>query len=212
MKILVDSANIDVIDNLNKLKIIDGVTTNPSLIAKENAKIDIIIPPILNIIKGDVSVEVLSTSADAMVQEGKKYADLGPNVVVKVPVTNEGLIAITKLSKMGIKTNATLVFDEVSALLAAKAGATYVSVFVGRLFDNNIDGIQVLKNIRSMLSVYELQTKVIAASIRNLRQLNEVINTGVELATIPSQILEEAASHPLTLQGIKKFEQDYHNL
>lgn len=212
MKILVDTASVEVIEKLNNLRIIDGVTTNPSLIAKEHDTMENIIPQILNIINGDVSVEVLASEAEAMIAEGIKYSKLNNNVVVKIPVTREGLIAIDGLTKAGIKTNATLVFDEASALLAAKAGATYVSVFVGRLYDNNIDGINVLKNIKDMLTKYGFCTKVIAASIRNLKQVNDVINTGCDLATIPSHILEEMASHPLTLQGVKKFEQDYSNL
>lgn len=209
MKILVDTANVETIKKFNALKMIDGVTTNPSSISKETDKPESIITQILNIINGEVSVEVLSIKADDMISEGIKFSKLDDKIIVKIPVTSEGLLAIRELTKIGIKTNATLIFDESTALLAAKAGATYVSVFVGRLYDNNIDGTLVLKNIKNMLTNYGFCTKVIAASIRNIKQVNDVINTGCDLVTIPSHILEEMAKHPLTMQGVQKEESDY---
>lgn len=211
MKIFIDTANINEIKDAASLGILNGVTTNPSLIAKEGKKLEDVIKEICDIVDGPISGEIKATTlnADDMVKEGIEISKLHKNMVVKIPMTKEGLIAVSKLSKMNIKTNVTLVFSVNQALLAAKAGASYVSPFVGRLDDISEDGISLIYDIADVFRNYDIQTEIIAASIRNPIHVVECAKAGVDIATIPYKIIMQMINHPLTNQGIEKFVNDY---
>ncbi|PKP11805.1 MAG: fructose-6-phosphate aldolase [Bacteroidetes bacterium HGW-Bacteroidetes-4] len=216
MKFFLDTANLAQIKEAQELGIIDGVTTNPSLMAKEGIKGEANIlkhyVDICEIVDGDVSAEVISTDYEGMIAEGEKLAALHPQIVVKVPVIKEGIKAIKYLSKKGIRTNCTLVFTTGQALLAAKAGATYVSPFVGRLDDISHDGMELIGQIVDMFNYYGMGTQVLAASIRNTMHIIKCIELGADIATCPLEPILGLLKHPLTESGLKKFLEDYHKL
>ncbi len=211
MKIFIDTANIDEIRDAVKLGVIDGVTTNPSLIAKEGRKLEDVISEICSLVDGPISGEVKATTSNwqDMVEEGKAIAKLHKNMVVKIPMTKDGLIATKELSKLSIKTNVTLIFSVNQALLAAKAGATYVSPFVGRLDDISEDGVALIYDIADVFANYNISTEIIAASIRNPLHVVECAKAGADIATIPYKVIMQMTKHPLTDQGIEKFINDY---
>ncbi len=211
MKFFVDTANIEEIRKANEMGIICGVTTNPSLIAKEGRDFKQVIEEIASIVDGPISGEVKATTADSagMIEEGRQIAAIHPNMVVKIPMTAEGLKAVKVLTGEGIKTNVTLVFSAAQALLAARAGATYVSPFLGRLDDISMPGIDLIEEITEIFSIHEIETEIIAASIRNPIHVIDCAKAGADIATVPYPVLEQMTRHPLTDQGIKKFQDDY---
>lgn len=209
MKIFIDTANVAEIKKANEWGIIDGVTTNPSLIAKEEKKLpEQIIREIIDTVNGPISVEVNSEDAERMVEEAMLLARLAPNMVIKIPMTKEGLKAVKILSEKNIKTNVTLVFSANQALLAAKAGASYVSIFIGRLDDLGHEGMQVVRDTIEVLSSYDFETEVIVASIRHLLHVIDAAKAGAQVATVPYNILEKMFTHPLTDIGLKMFRED----
>ncbi|MBC6003220.1 fructose-6-phosphate aldolase [Paraclostridium tenue] len=209
MKIFIDTANIDEIREANTWGIIDGVTTNPSLIAKEGRNLQEVINEICSIVDGPISAEVISLEADKMVEEAMELVKLHKNIVIKIPMCIEGLKAVKMLNEKGIKTNVTLIFSSQQALLAAKAGATYVSPFVGRLDDIGARGVELISEISTIFKVHDIKTEIIAASIRNPIHVSECAIEGSDIATIPFKVLEQMAKHPLTDIGIEKFLSDY---
>lgn len=209
MKIFIDTANINEIKEANTWGIIDGVTTNPSLIAKEGRNLQEVINEICDIVDGPISAEVISLESDKMVEEAMELVKLHKNIVIKVPMCIEGLKAVKILTEKGIKTNVTLIFSSQQALLAAKAGATYVSPFVGRLDDIGATGVELISDIANIFEVHNIQTEIIAASIRNPIHASECAMAGSDIATIPFKVLEQMAKHPLTDIGIAKFLNDY---
>ena len=211
MKIFIDTANIEEIKDAANLGVIDGVTTNPSLIAKEGKKLEDVIGEICSLVDGPISGEIKATTIkwQDMVEEGKEIAKLHKNMVVKIPMTKDGLIATKELSKLSIKTNVTLIFSVNQALLAAKAGATYVSPFVGRLDDISEDGVALIYDIADVFANYNISTEIIAASIRNPLHVVECAKAGADIATIPYKVIMQMTKHPLTDQGIEKFINDY---
>lgn len=210
MKLFLDTANLDEIREAASWGVICGVTTNPSLIAKEG-KVDFkdIIAQILAMVDGPISAEVVSTEAAGMVKEGIEYSAWHPNVVVKLPTTPEGLKAISQLSKKGIKTNATLIFSATQALLVARAGATYCSPFLGRIDDIGESGIEIVSQIVDIYRTHGLKTEVIAASIRSLQHVIDSALAGADIATIPYKVLTQMVKHPLTDAGLAKFLKDW---
>ncbi|MDR3553797.1 MAG: fructose-6-phosphate aldolase [Syntrophobacteraceae bacterium] len=213
MKFFIDTANLDEIRNAHNLGVLDGVTTNPSLIAREGlsgrkAFKDHILK-ICEIVGGPVSAESVSEDTDGMLVEARELAAIDQNVVVKIPMTTEGLRAVKILSEEGIHTNVTLVFSSLQALLAAKAGATYVSPFVGRLDDISHNGMSLVGEILEIFSNYLFETEVIVASIRNPLHVLEAARLGADIATIPYKVIEQLARHPLTDQGIEQFSKDW---
>tara|TARA_B100001093_G_scaffold507202_1_gene567368 strand:- start:1221 stop:1871 length:651 start_codon:yes stop_codon:yes gene_type:complete len=213
MRFFIDTANLDNIKEAQSLGILNGVTTNPSLMAKEGIKgKDNILEhykTICEIVDGDVSAEVISTDFEDMIREGQELALLNPQIVVKIPMIEEGIKAIRYFSDKGIKTNCTLVFSLGQALIAAQAGATYVSPFIGRLDDNGQDGIQIVKSIIDMFEKQNYQTKVLAASIRNKNHIEECAKIGAHVVTAPLSAIKELIPHTLTDIGLKKFLDDY---
>ena len=210
MRFFIDTANIEEIKRINALGILDGVTTNPSLIAKESGRpFEAIIEEICSIVNGPISAEVISLEADGMISEGNKLAKIHPNVVVKVPMTFEGLKAAKSFKALGIKTNVTLCFSATQALMAAKAGATYVSPFVGRLDDINLDGMELIRQIVEIYGNYGLETYVLAASIRGPIHVTEAALAGAHVATIPTKVFDQMLHHPLTEKGIEGFLKDW---
>ena len=209
MKFFLDTANVDEIREANSMGMVDGVTTNPSLIAKEGRELEPVIKEICEIIDGPVSAEVISTDYEGMVAEARKLAALHENVVVKVPMTVDGIKATCTLSAENIKTNVTLVFSPLQALLAAKAGATYVSPFVGRLDDLSQDGLQLIDQIMEIYSNYAYDTEIIVASVRNPLHVLDSAMLGADIATIPFSVLGKFAAHPLTDKGLAAFLADY---
>ena len=207
MKIFADTANVKELREITHL--IDGVTTNPSLIAKEGRKFEQVVKEICAIVNGPVSAEVVSTESAGMVKEALKLSKIHKNVVIKVPMTDEGLKAIKELSKKGIKTNCTLIFSANQALLAAKAGATYVSPFVGRLDDIGHDGMELVDEILQIYENYGFKTQVIVASVRSPKHVLEAALAGAHIATIPYNIVKQMSRHALTDAGIKKFMDDW---
>lgn len=216
MKFFIDTANLDQIKEAQALGILDGVTTNPSLMAKEGIKGEENIlkhyVDICNIVDGDVSAEVISTDFEGMIKEGEKLAALHDQIVVKVPVIEEGIKAIKYLSSKKIRTNCTLVFSAGQALLAAKAGATYVSPFIGRLDDNSTDGVQLVADIVNMYNYYGYSTQVLAASIRHTMHIIKCMEAGADVATCPLKPILGLLNHPLTDIGLEKFLADYKSL
>jgi transaldolase len=209
MKFFIDSANIKEIKEALSLGMCDGVTTNPSLVAKEKRPFDDVVKEILEAVPGPVSLEVVSLDAAGMVAEAKKLIDLGANVVIKIPLTTEGLKATKVLSGEGIDVNQTLVFSPVQALMAAKAGAAYVSPFVGRLDDVAQNGMELVKQILSIFDNYGFSTEVIVASVRHPMHVLEAAMLGADIATIPFSVIAQLAKHPLTDAGIEKFLADW---
>ena len=211
MKFFVDTANVDEIRKANDMGIICGVTTNQSLIAKEGRDFNQVIAEIASIVDGPISGEVKATTTDAegMIKEGREIAAIHPNMVVKIPMTVEGLKAVKVLHAEGIKTNVTLIFSAAQALLAARAGATYVSPFLGRLDDISMPGIDLINEITEIFMMHDIQTEIIAASIRNPIHVIDCAKAGADIATVPYKVLEQMTKHPLTDQGIAKFQADY---
>lgn len=209
MKLFIDTANVEEIREFAQIGVISGVTTNPTLIAKEGRDFNEVIKEITSIVDGPISGEVISLQSDGMVKEGIEISKIHPNMVVKLPLTEEGLKATKTLSSMGIKTNVTLVFSANQALMAALAGATYVSPFVGRLEDTLHDGIQVVSEIRQIFDTYNLGTQIISASIRTPKQLADSALVGAHIATVPYGVLKKAITHPLTDKGIDAFMKDW---
>ena len=209
MKIFLDSANVASIKTFADMGILDGVTTNPTLIAKENLGFLELVGEILRIVSGPVNLEVVSQDIEGMLHEAHDLAALAPNVVVKVPMTSEGLVAVRKLHKEGIKTNVTLVFSPNQALLAAKAGAGYVSPFIGRLDDAGHVGMSVVEEILQIYRNYDIETQVLVASIRHPVHVVEAAKLGAHVATMPADVLERMVKHPLTDIGLKRFLDDW---
>ena len=211
MKIFMDTANVDEIKQYVDWGVVYGVTTNPSLIAKSGRTQAEVIPEIAALVSGPVSAEVISTECAGMVEEARKLAKIASNVVIKIPCIPEGLKAVKILSAEGIKTNVTLVFSMSQALLAARAGATFVSPFIGRLDDIKQDGVQLVDNIVKAFKLYGIETEVIAASIRNIQHVEKVMLTGCHIATIPTKVLAQMINHELTDKGLALFMADYQN-
>ena len=211
MKIFMDTANVDEIKQYVDWGVVYGDTTNPSLIAKSGRTQAQVIPEIAALVSGPVSAEVISVECAGMVEEARKLAKIAENVVIKIPCIPEGLKAVKILSAEGIKTNVTLVFSMSQALLAARAGATFVSPFIGRLDDIGEDGVQLVDNIVKAFKLYGIETEVIAASIRNLEHVEKVMLTGCQIATIPTKVLAQMINHPLTDKGLAQFMADYQN-
>jgi transaldolase len=209
MKFFIDTANLDEISKAADLGLADGVTTNPSLIAKENCAFEDRIREICSIIDGPVSAEVISTDVDGMVKEARKLAEIAPNIVVKIPMTTDGLKATKKLAGEGIKINVTLVFSPLQALLTAKAGASYVSPFIGRLDDISHEGMNLVEDIIQIFDNYAFDTEIIVASIRHPIHVLDAAKIGADIATIPYKVIAQLASHPLTDIGLEKFLADW---
>ena len=211
MKFFIDTANVEDIKKANDMGVICGVTTNPSLIAKEGRDFNEVIKEITSIVDGPISGEVKATTVDAegMIREGREIAAIHPNMVVKIPMTVEGLKAVKVLSAEGIKTNVTLIFTANQALLAAEAGASYVSPFLGRLDDIYQPGIELVRTIAEIFSIYGYETEIIAASVRNPIHVTDCALAGADIATVPYKVIEQMTKHPLTDQGIEKFQADY---
>ncbi|BCJ92443.1 putative transaldolase [Anaerocolumna cellulosilytica] len=211
MKFFIDTANVEDIKKANEMGVICGVTTNPSLIAKEGRNFVEVIKEIASIVDGPISGEVKATTVDAegMIAEGREIAKIHPNMIVKIPMTVEGLKATKVLASEGIKTNVTLIFSANQALLAARAGATYVSPFLGRLDDISSPGIDLIRTISEIFEIYELDTEIIAASVRNPIHVTDCALAGADIATVPYSVIEQCTKHPLTDQGIEKFQKDY---
>jgi transaldolase len=212
MKFFIDTANIEEIREAHSMGMVDGVTTNPSLVAKEGRDFEELIKEICEIVDGPISAEVISLEAEGMVKEARHLAGIHPNIVVKIPMTVDGLKATRKLAGEGIKTNVTLVFSPLQALMAAKAGASYVSPFVGRLDDISHDGLQLVDQIVEIYSNYAFDTEIIVASVRNPLHVLESALLGADIATIPFNVLAKLAAHPLTDKGIKAFLDDWNKL
>ena len=211
MKFFIDTANVEDIKKANDMGVICGVTTNPSLIAKEGRVFEKVIAEIASIVDGPISGEVRATTTDAesMIREGREIAKIHKNMVVKIPMTVEGLKAVKVLSSEGIKTNVTLIFTANQALLAARAGASYVSPFLGRLDDISTKGIDLVAEIAEMFDVAGIETEIIPASVRNPIHVTECALAGADIATVPYKVIEQMTHHPLTDAGIEKFKQDY---
>ncbi|PFF09151.1 fructose-6-phosphate aldolase [Bacillus cereus] len=209
MKFFIDTANVNEIKEANEVGVLAGVTTNPSLVAKEGVDFHERIREICNVVEGPVSAEVISLEADKMIEEGKELAKIAPNVVVKVPMTTEGLKAVKAFSDLGIRTNVTLVFSAVQALLAARAGATYVSPFLGRLDDIGHNGMDLIRQIAEIFAIHGIETEIIAASVRHSVHVTDAALNGAHIATIPANVIASLVKHPLTDQGIEKFLADW---
>ena len=211
MKFFIDTANVEDIRKANDMGVICGVTTNPSLIAKEGRDFNEVIREITSIVDGPISGEVKATTVDAegMIKEGREIAAIHPNMVVKIPMTAEGLKAVKVLSAEGIKTNVTLIFSANQVSLAARAGATYVSPFLGRLDDISHPGIDLIRAIADIFGIYGFETEIIAASVRNPIHVTDCALAGADIATVPYDVIANMIKHPLTDQGIAKFQADY---
>jgi transaldolase len=209
MKFFIDTANIDEIKKGVAMGMVDGVTTNPSLIARENKQFEEILKEICQVVDGPVSAEVISLEADGMVKEAKVLAALSDNIVIKIPMIMEGMKAVKQLTSLGIKTNVTLVFSAAQALLAAKAGATYVSPFVGRLDDIGQHGMELISEIMTVYRNYDYQSEVIVASVRSPLHVLDAAMIGAAIATIPLKVIEQLAKHPLTTLGVEQFLADW---
>ncbi|MFZ3589089.1 fructose-6-phosphate aldolase [Bacillus sp. DJP31] len=212
MKFFIDTANLQEIKEANALGILSGVTTNPSLVAKEKGVLfEDRLREITAEVSGSVSAEVIGLKAEEMIEEGKKLAAIAPNITVKVPMTPDGLKAVKVFSELGIKTNVTLIFSANQALLAARAGATYVSPFLGRLDDIGHDGLEVVSKIADIFMVHDLPTEIIAASIRHPQHITEAALRGAHIATVPLKVIMQIFNHPLTDKGIEQFLEDWNN-
>ncbi|MGZ3710642.1 MAG: fructose-6-phosphate aldolase [Bdellovibrionota bacterium] len=209
MKFFIDSGQTDEIRLANEMGIIDGVTTNPSLVAKSGKNFHTLIKEICEIVDGPISAEVVALDAPGMLKEGRELAKMHKNIVVKVPLTEEGLKATKQFTKEGIRTNVTLCFSSTQALLAAKAGASYISPFIGRLDDASQDGMVVIKEIRTIYDNYKFKTEILAASIRHPLHVRDAAMIGADVATCPLKILQQLVKHPLTDSGLKQFLNDW---
>ena len=209
MKLFIDTANVDEIRKANDLGVICGVTTNPSLIAKEGRVFEEVVKEITSIVDGPISAEVISLESDKMVEEALELVKIHPNIVIKLPMCIEGLKAVKVLASKGIKTNVTLIFSAAQALLAARAGATYVSPFVGRLDDIGQEGINLISEVSEIFSIHGIETEIISASIRNPIHVTSSALAGAHIATVPYKVIEQMIKHPLTDAGIAKFLKDW---
>lgn len=209
MKFFLDTANTDDIRKYAELGLVDGVTTNPTIVAREGRNFESVIKEITTIVDGPVSAEVTANEADKMIEQARALAKWADNIVVKIPMTEAGLKAVSVLSKEGIKTNVTLVFSVVQGLMAAKAGATFISPFVGRLDDIGSDGVKLIKDLRTVLDNYGLKSEIIAASIRGVQHVEAVALAGSDIATIPAGVFGKMFKHPLTDNGLASFEKDW---
>ena len=209
MKFFIDTANVEEIKQANDLGVICGVTTNPSLIVKEGRDFIEVIKEISSIVDGPISAEVISLEHEGMVNEAEKLSQIHKNIVIKIPMTEEGLKAVNILSKKGIKTNVTLIFSAAQALLAARAGATYVSPFVGRLDDIGMDGIELISEIAEIFDVNAIETEIIVASVRNPIHVLQAAKLGADIATVPYKVIKQMLLHPLTDKGIAQFMKDW---
>lgn len=212
MKLFIDTANVDDIRKANDLGVICGVTTNPSLIAREGRDFVEVVKEITTIVDGPISAEVISLEADGMIEEARELVKIHKNIVIKIPMTLEGLKAVKVLSADGVKTNVTLIFSATQALLAARSGATYVSPFLGRLDDIATDGSNLIKEIVSIFTVHNIKTEIIAASVRHLIHVTEVARLGAHIATVPYNVIVKMAQHPLTDAGIEIFLKDWNSV
>ncbi len=212
MKFFIDTANIEEITKANDLGLLDGVTTNPSLVAREGRDFKELIREICDIVDGPVSAEVISTEASAMIEEAREVASLAENIVVKIPLIRDGLKAVNVLSEEGIQTNVTLCFSAIQALMAAKAGASYVSPFVGRLDDLSHVGMEVVEQIVTIYENYGFETEIIVASVRNPLHVLDAALMGADIATIPYKVMEQLIKHPLTDIGLEKFLADWNKM
>ncbi|HFK0746337.1 TPA: fructose-6-phosphate aldolase [Listeria monocytogenes] len=209
MRFFIDTTNVEEIKKANRMGFIAGVTTNPSLVAKEGRDFNEVIQEITSIVDGPISGEVVSLEADEMIAEGRVIAKIHPNMVVKIPMTGEGLAAVKVLTEEGIKTNVTLVFSATQALLAARAGATYVSPFLGRLDDIGDDGLVLIRDIADIFEIHGIPTEIISASVRHPIHVIECAKAGADIATVPFKVFEQMLKHPLTDSGIDKFLADW---
>lgn len=212
MKFFIDTANMEEIKEAYSLGIVAGVTTNPSLVAKEkNVSFEDRLREITELVPGSVSAEVISLEAEGMIKEGRELAKIAPNITIKVPMTPEGLKAVSVFSKEGIKTNVTLIFSANQALLAARAGASYVSPFLGRLDDIGHNGLDLISTISDIFTIHNIETEIIAASIRHPQHVTEAALRGAHIATIPYKVILQLTKHPLTDKGIEAFLADWNN-
>lgn len=209
MKIFIDTANVEEIKEANEMGVICGVTTNPSLIAKEGRNFQEVVKEITSIVDGPISAEVISLEADEMVKEARELVKIHKNIVIKIPMTIDGLKAVKTLSSEGIKTNVTLIFSTTQALMAARAGATYVSPFVGRLDDIDTVGIDLIEEIADIFAIHGIETEIISASIRSPLHVSASARAGADIATIPYKVIVSMAKHPLTDIGIERFLKDW---
>lgn len=209
MKLFIDTANVSEIRDAAEMGILSGVTTNPSLVAKEGRDFVQVLNEILELVDGPISAEVVSLDADGMVKEGLEYAKMHKNIVIKVPMTSEGLKAVHRFAQQGIRTNVTLVFSANQALLAARAGASFVSPFIGRLDDISFDGIELIRDISGIFDIHGIDTEIIAASIRHPMHVTQAALAGAHIATCPYKVLDQMTKHPLTDQGIERFLADW---
>ena len=209
MKYFIDTANVEEIRQAAELGLVAGVTTNPSLIAKEGRKFEDVIHEITQIVDGPISAEVISLDAAGMVAEGRELVKIHPNIVIKVPMTAEGLKATHQFSKENIRVNVTLVFSAEQALAAARSGAAYVSPFIGRVDDMGVDGVLLIEEIATIFSQFNIPTEIIAASIRNRRHNAQAALAGADIATVPYKVLMDSLNHPLTTSGIERFLKDW---
>jgi transaldolase len=209
MKLFLDTADVDEIRTGVRWGVIDGVTTNPSLYAKVGGSYDDVLRQICGITPGPVSAEVIADDADGMVREGRHFAGIAPNIVVKIPMTENGLEAISRLKADGIPTNCTLIFTANQGLLAAKAGAAYLSPFVGRLDDINEEGMTVIRELAEIIAIHELEAQIITASVRHPRHVTDAALAGAQVATIPFKVLQQMVRHPLTDKGVVQFKADW---
>ena len=212
MKLFIDTANVDEIKEINEWGVIQGVTTNPSLIAKEGRVFEEVVKEITSIVDGPISAEVISLEVEGMLKEARELAKIHPNIIIKIPMTKDGLKAVKVLDSEGIKTNVTLIFSASQALLAARAGATYVSPFVGRLDDISNEGMDIVKDIVQIFNYHGIDTEIIAASIRHPIHALDAAKAGAHISTIPYKVFLQMLEHPLTNIGIEKFIKDWSSL
>ena len=209
MKFFIDTADIQAISELNEMGLVDGVTTNPSLIMKSGRDIIEVTKEICSLVKGPVSAEVVATEANSMIKEGEKLAKIAPNIAVKVPLTWDGLKTCKELTSQGYMVNVTLCFSANQALLAAKAGATFISPFIGRLDDINLDGMDLISEIRTIYDNFEFDTQILGASIRTVNHITQCALIGADVITAPPNVLKQLAEHPLTSKGLDSFMKDW---
>ncbi len=212
MKLFIDTANVDEIRRAADMGILSGVTTNPSLVAKEGRDFVQVLKEIVEIVDGPISAEVVSLDAEGMVKEALPLAEIHPNIVIKIPMTAEGLKAVHQLAKRGIRTNVTLIFSANQALLAARAGASFVSPFIGRLDDISMDGVELIADIAQIFDIHGIETEIIAASIRHPMHVTAAAKAGAHIATCPFSVLDQMIKHPLTDRGIERFLADWNKM
>ena len=212
MKLFIDTANVDEIKEINQWGVLQGVTTNPSLIAKEGRIFEEVVKEITDIVDGPISAEVISMNSEEMIKEGIELSKINKNIVIKIPMCEEGLKTVKELSKKGIRTNVTLIFSSLQALLAAKAGATYVSPFVGRLDDIGQEGMDLISEVAGIFAIHDIDTEIISASIRHPQHVLASAKAGAHIATIPYKVFKQMVKHPMTDSGIDKFLKDWESV